>query len=122
MKKEEGAEFIAVAKKYVDKYGDIETAWEHRNEFTDKEYDKLVTNKNGYDKSKQLAYGTYVVKQIKGQMDTELVENTFTFTVSKENQDTIKYIVNNRLFTSYVKTCKSGCRNRKINYSIKYII
>lgn len=43
-----------------------------------------MTSKNGYDKSKQLAYGTYVVKQIKGQMDTELVENTFTFTVSKE--------------------------------------
>lgn len=114
VKKEEGAEFIAVAKKYVDKYGDIETAWEHRNEFTDKEYDKLVTNKNGYDKSKQLAYGTYVVKQIKGQMDTELVENTFTFTVSKENQDTIKYIVNNRLFTSYVKLVKVDAETGKL--------
>ena len=114
VKKEEGAEFIAVAKKYVDKYGDIETAWEHRNEFTDKEYDKLVTNKNGYDKSKQLAYGTYVVKQIKGQMDTELVENTFTFTVLKENQDTIKYIVNNRLFTSYVKLVKVDAETGKL--------
>ena len=99
---------------FIDKYGDIETAWEHRNEFTDKEYDKLVTNKNGYDKSKQLAYGTYVVKQIKGQMDTELVENTFTFTVLKENQDTIKYIVNNRLFTSYVKLVKVDAETGKL--------
>ena len=73
-----------------------------------------MTNKNGYDKSKQLAYGTYVVKQIKGQMDTELVENTFTFTVSKENQDTIKYIVNNRLFTSYVKLVKVDAETGKL--------
>lgn len=114
VQKEEGAEFIVVAKKYVDKYGDIETAWEHRDEFTDKEYDKLVTNKNGYDKSKQLAYGSYVGKQIKGKMDTELVENTFTFTVSKENQDTIKYIINNRLFTSYVKLQKVDAETGKL--------
>lgn len=114
VQKEEGAEFIVVAKKYVDKYGDIETAWEHRDEFTDKEYDKLVTNKNGYDKSKQLAYGSYVGKQIKGKMDTELVENTFTFTVSKENQDTIKYIINNRLFTSYVKLQKVDSETGKV--------
>ena len=114
VQKEEGAEFIVVAKKYVDKYGDIETAWEHRDEFTDKEYDKLVTNKNGYDKSKQLAYGSYVGKQIKGKMDTELVENTFTFTVSKENQDTIKYIINNRLFTSYVKLQKVDSETGKL--------
>lgn len=114
VQKEEGAEFIVVAKKYVDKYGDIETAWEHRSEFTDKEYDKLVTNKNGYDKSNQLAYGTYVAKQVKGKMDTELVENTFTFTVSKENQDTIKYIINNRLFTSYVKLQKVDSETGKL--------
>lgn len=114
VQKEEGAEFIVVAKKYVDKYGDIETAWEHRDEFTDKEYDKLITNKNGYDKSNQLAYGSYVVKQIKGKMDTELIENTFTFTVSKENQDTIKYIINNRLFTSYVKLQKVDSETGKL--------
>lgn len=114
VQKEEGAEFIVVAKKYVDKYGDIETAWEHREEFTDKEYDKLVTNKNGLDKSKQLAYGSYIAKQIKGKMDTELVENTFTFTVSKENQDTIKYIINNRLFTSYVKIQKVDSETGKL--------
>ena len=114
VQKEEGAEFIVVAKKYVDKYGDIETAWEHREEFTDKEYDKLVTNKNGYDKSKQLAYGSYIGKQVKGKMDTELVENTFTFTVSKENQDTIKYIINNRLFTSYVKIQKVDSETGKL--------
>lgn len=114
VQKEEGAEFIVVAKKYVDKYGDIETAWEHREEFTDKEYDKLVTNKNGYDKSKQLAYGSYIGKQVKGKMDTELVENTFTFAVSKENQDTIKYIINNRLFTSYVKIQKVDSETGKL--------
>ena len=114
VEKEEGAEFLVVAKKYVDKYGDIETAWEHREEFTDKEYDKLVTNKNGYDKSRPLAFGDFVIKQVKGKMDTELVQNTFTFTVSKENQDTIKYIINNRLFTSYVKIQKVDSETGKL--------
>ncbi len=114
VEKEEGAEFLVVAKKYVDQYGDIETAWEHRNEFTDKEYDKLVTNKKGYAKSRQLAYGDFVIKQVKGKMDTELVEKTFTFTVSKENQDTIKYIINNRLFTSYVKIQKVDSETGKL--------
>lgn len=114
VEKEEGAEFLVVAKKYVDQYGSIEEAWEHRSEFTDKEYDKLITNKNGYDKSRQLAYGDFVIKQIKGKMDTELVANTFTFTVSKENQDTIKYIINNRLFTSYVKLQKVDSETGKL--------
>lgn len=114
VEKEEGAEFLVVAKKYVDKYGSIEAAWEHRAEFTDKEYDKLVTNKKGYDKSKQLAYGDFIIKQVKGKMDTELVENTFTFTVAKENQDTIKYIINNRLFTSYVKLQKKDAETGKL--------
>ena len=96
VEKEQGAEFMVVAKKYVDKYGTIEKAWEHRTEFTNKEYDYLTTNKNGYAKSKELAYGNFVIKQVKGQMDLEMVKDEWTFTVSRENQDTIKYIVNNK--------------------------
>lgn len=106
VEKEEGAEFIAVAKKYVDKYGSIEEAWKHRDEFTAKEYDHLVTDRNGYAKSRPLAYGKIVVKQIKGKIDTDKVKDEWIFTVSKENQETIRYIMNNRLFTSYVKLVK----------------
>lgn len=114
VEKEKGAEFIVVAKKYVEKYGSIEDAWEHRSEFTEKEYDKLITNELGYAKSKKLAYGTFVIKQIKGKMDTEQVKDTWEFTVSKENQDTIKYIINNRYFTSYVKLQKKDLESGKL--------
>ncbi len=112
--KEEGAEFLVVAKKYVDKYGSIEEAWEHRSEFTEKEYDKLVTDKNGYDKTNPLAYGTFIVKQIKGKIDTENVKDTWEFKVTRENQETIKYIVNNRIFTSYVKLQKKDAESGKL--------
>lgn len=114
VQKEEGAEFLVVAKKYVDQYGSIEEAWEHRSEFTEKEYDKLVTNSKGYAKTRKLAYGKFVVKQIKGKLDTEMVKDTWEFTVSRENQDTIKYIINNRIFTSYVRLQKRDAESGKL--------
>ncbi|MEG0410288.1 MAG: SpaA isopeptide-forming pilin-related protein [Erysipelotrichaceae bacterium] len=106
VEKEQGAEFIVVLKKYVDKYGSIEEAYAHRGEFTNKEFDKLVTNEDGYDKTNPLAFGTYVVKQTKGQIDTDKVKAEWEFKVEKENQKTIRYIVNNRPFNSYLKLVK----------------
>ncbi|MBP3920149.1 MAG: hypothetical protein J6D28_01135 [Bacilli bacterium] len=114
VEKEEGAEFLVVAKKYVDKYGSIEEAWEHKDEFTNKEYDKLVTSNKGYAKSKMLAFGTFIVKQVKGKEDTDMVKNTWEFKVSRENQETIKYIINNRNFTSYVKLVKRDKDTEKL--------
>lgn len=114
VEKEEGAEFLVVAEKYVNQYGSVEEAWEHRSEFTDKEYDKLITNKNGYAKSKDLAYGNFKIKQVKGKIDTDQVKDEWRFTVSRENQDTIKYIVNNRRFTSYVKLVKKDLETGKL--------
>jgi len=113
VEKEQGAEFMVVAKKYVDKYGTIEEAWNHREEFTNKEYDYLTTNKNGYAKSKDLAFGDFIIKQVKGQMDLEMVKDEWTFTVSRENQDTIKYIVNNKIFMSYVRLVKKDAETDK---------
>lgn len=113
VEKEQDAEFMVVAKKYVDKYGTIEEAWSHKEEFTNKEYDYLITNKNGYAKSKDLAYGDFVIKQVKGQMDLEMVKDEWTFTVSRENQDTIKYIVNNKIFMSYVRLVKKDAETEK---------
>ena len=83
------------------------------DEFTNKEYDKRITNAEGYDKTNDLAYGTFVVKQIKGKIDTEAVD-TWEFTVSKENQETVKYIINNRNFTSYVKLQKKDSETGKL--------
>lgn len=114
VEKEEGAEFIAVAKKYVEKYGSIEEAWEHRSEFTEKEYDHLITNSSGYAKSRKLAFGTFVVKQTKGKIDTEKVADTWEFKVTRENQETIRYIMNNRYFTSYVKLQKKDLESSKL--------
>lgn len=105
-KPEKGAEFIAVLKRYVDQYGSIESAYEHHEEFADREYDHLVTDEDGYAQSKELAYGTYIVKQIKGQIDTDKLEAEWTFTVSEEDQEPITYVINNRPFTSYLKVVK----------------
>lgn len=105
-KPEKGAEFIAVLKKYVDEFGSVEAAYEHREEFSDREYDYLTTDEDGYAKSKELAFGTYIVKQIKGQIDTDKLEAEWTFVVSEENQEPITYVINNRPFTSYLKVVK----------------
>ena len=113
VKKEKDAEFMVVAKKYVEKYGSIEEAYKHKSEFTNKEYDYLITDKNGYAKSKDLAYGTFVIKQVKGQIDLEMVRDTWEFTVSRENQDTIRYMVNNKVFRSYVKLVKKDAETGK---------
>ena len=80
VEKEQGAEFIVVLKKYVDKYGSVEEAYKHKDEFTTKEYGKLVTNDEGYAKSNQLAFGKYVVKQTKGQIDTDKYEACLLYT------------------------------------------
>lgn len=103
---EKGAEFIAVLEKYVNQYGSVEEAYKHRSEFSKREYDKLVSDEDGYAKSKDLAYGTYLVKQIKGKVDTDVYEATWKFEVNQENQKTKKYIINNRPFTSYLKVVK----------------
>lgn len=113
VEKEQGAEFMVVAKKYVDMYGSIEEAWKHKEEFTNKEYDYLITNESGYAKSKDLAYGDFIIKQVKGQMDLEMVKDEWTFTVSRENQETIKYIVNNKIFMSYVRLVKKDAETNK---------
>lgn len=111
--KEEGAEFTVVLNKYVEQYGSIEAAYEHRSEFSELEYDRIVTNKDGYAKSKKLAYGVYKVKQTKAAVDTEIYEKEWTFTVEKENQETIRYIINNRPFTSYLKLVKEDAETGK---------
>ena len=102
---EKDAEFIVVAKKYVDKYGDIELAFQHIDEMTDKEYDTLITDDSGYAKSNDLAYGTYVVKQTKRQAETEILKDTFTFTISEDGQ-LLSYNINNKPNEYYVRLVK----------------
>lgn len=117
LKPEKNAEFITVLKKYVDQYGSIETAYEHRNEFSDKEYDKLITNAKGYAKSKDLAYGTYVTKQIKGVVDTNILETTWE-TVIDGSEKEIHYLIKNQIFTPYLKLVKIDSEtNERVTFS-----
>lgn len=113
-KPEEGAEFLVVAKKYVEKYGSVEEAYKHKEEFTDKEYDHLVTDENGEVKSKQLAFGTFVVKQIGGDINTNYLKDSWEFVVKKENQDTKKYIVSNSIFRTQLKLVKKDIETEDI--------
>lgn len=117
LKPEKNAEFITILKKYVDQYGSIETAYEHRNEFSDKEYDKLITNSKGYAKSKDLAYGTYVTKQIKGTVDTNILETTWE-TVIDGSEKEIHYLIKNQIFTPYLKLVKVDSEtNERVTFS-----
>lgn len=103
---EENAEFIVVAKKYVEKYGDIKTAWTHRSEFTDREYQLLKTDEQGFAESKKLAYGDYVILQTKSNEDSVIYDKTFTFTVSSNEQKTKIFNINNKWYEEYFKVIK----------------
>ena len=83
-KPEAGAEFTAVLQKYADRYGSVEEALKHADEYADSEYDILITDENGDAVSKELAYGLYCVKQTKGSAGTELLHETFTVEIAKD--------------------------------------
>ncbi|MEG1301645.1 MAG: prealbumin-like fold domain-containing protein, partial [Erysipelotrichaceae bacterium] len=100
---EEGAEFIAVAKKYVDQYGGVEEAYTHKADFSAKEYELLRTNADGIAKSGKLAWGPYVVKQTKAAIDTDIMKDTFEFQVNSINQTLKKYIISNTPYKAYLK-------------------
>lgn len=117
MKPEQSAVFITVLKKYVDQYGDIENAYDHRNEFFDTEYDRLITNSKGYAESKKLAYGTYVTKQIRGNADTNLLAQTWETVIDGSNTE-IHYHIKNQAFTPYLKLVKVDSEtNERVTFS-----
>lgn len=113
-KPEKDAEFVVVLKKYVDRYGSVEEAYKHKDEFADKEYDLLVTDKDGEDISKKLAFGTYMVKQTKvGDENVDMLEKPFEVKIENENQPTIKYVVSNQKFLSYLQLEKKDAETGK---------
>lgn len=76
---------------------------------TEKDY--LKTNVDGYAKSKDLPYGTYIVHQVKGADETEYVSDFYVDV--KENGKTYKYILNNPSFTAYLKVVKKDAQTKK---------
>ena len=75
------------------------------------ERDYLKTNADGYAKSKDLPYGTYIVHQVKGADETEYVSDFYVDV--KENGKTYKYILNNPSFTAYLKVVKKDAQTKK---------
>lgn len=111
---EPGAEFTVVLKKYVDQYGSIEAAYNHRAEFSNREYDLLVTDDEGIAISKKLAYGTYLIKQTKaGDDNLKVLDQTFEAKIYTPEQKTIKYVISNQKFTSYLQLIKKDADNGK---------
>ena len=68
------------------------------------ERDILTTDLNGYAKSKQLPYGTYVVHQTVGADNTEKCSDFYVNVT--ENGKTYQYLLNNPEFTAYLKIVK----------------
>ena len=87
LKPEQGAEFTVILKSLVDKYKSFEEALKHTDELSKREYDVLVSDKNGYAKSKDLACGEYVMKQTKtSDADILPLKEEITFTIHKQNE------------------------------------
>lgn len=75
------------------------------------ERDILTTDLNGYAKSKQLPYGTYVVHQIIGADNTEKCPDFYVNV--KENGKTYKYLLNNPEFNAYLKIVKKDSKTNQ---------
>ena len=90
---EEGAEFEV----YLKSAGSFEAAKES-------EKDYLVCDENGFDETKLLPYGIYIVHQTKGWENTEWMKD-FEVVIS-ENEKNYFYLINDAVLTSLVKIVK----------------
>lgn len=90
---EEGAEFEV----YLKSAGSYDNAKES-------EKDYLVCDKNGFDETKLLPYGIYIVHQTKGWENTEWMKD-FEVVIS-ENEKNYFYLINDAVLTSLVKIVK----------------
>lgn len=75
------------------------------------ERDILTTDLNGYAKSKQLPYGTYVVHQTIGADNTEKCPDFYVNVT--ENGKTYQYLLNNPEFTAYLKIVKKDSKTHQ---------
>ena len=97
---EEGAEFQFYSK-----------AYESYDVTPEDERDYLITDKNGYDKTVELPYGTYIVHQTKTVKDAEYCAD-FEVEVT-ENEKTYEYVINNAPLQAFVKVTKVDAETGK---------
>ena len=69
------------------------------------ERDYLVCDENGFAETKELPYGIYTVRQIKGWDGKELMD-AFDVFVNKDGE-VYRYLINNAPFKSYIKIIKT---------------
>ena len=111
---EEGAEFTAIYKGYVDQYGSFEEALKHTSDYGPNEWSVLTTDETGHTTSGKLAYGSYVVKQTKASdAETGMLNETFEVTISNDG-DHAEYTINNVPMDYYVKIVKKDAESGKI--------
>ena len=97
---EEGAEFQV----YLKSAGSYDSA-------KDSERDTLVCDENGYAETKALPYGIYTVHQTKGWEGREMIGD-FDVYISSDGE-VYRYLINNRLFESYLKVVKKDAETGK---------
>lgn len=98
---EQGAEFEV----YLKSAGSFEAAKES-------EKDYLVCDENGFDETKLLPYGIYIVHQTKGWENTEWMKD-FEVVIS-ENEKNYFYLINDAVLTSLVKIVKKDAETGNI--------
>ena len=105
IKPEVGAEFVAIAKKYVNQYGSFEEALNHLSEYGVNEYSVLVTDSEGNAKSGKLAYGDYLMKQTKGEDELQMLNDLVSVSIRAEG-DTKHFNINNPSNEYYAQLIK----------------
>ena len=125
---EEGAEFVAIAKKYVTKWGSFEKALEHLGEYGPQEWERYTTDKDGYgqpEKTGKLAYGRYVVKQTKvGKEEHQILKDPFEVNFDHDGQ-VIDIVINNipnKYWTRIVKKDADNGKTVTLNHATFQII
>ena len=88
-----GAEFTYILKSYVDKYGSFEEAVKiaeaNDGRIKSSEWGRMVTDDNGYAKSKELPYGKYVVKETVVPKDHNAVDD-FTIVINDDSRTPLR--------------------------------
>ncbi len=76
------------------------------------ERDLIITDKDGFAITKELPYGVYTVKQIKGADGTDIMEPFDVYI--KEDYEVYKYMINNAVFQSLVEIVKKDAETGQI--------
>lgn len=103
---EEGAEFTAILKKYVDQYGSFEKALAEKETFGPHEWTTVITDSHGQGTSGDLAYGEYVIKQTGGDPEKDMLLQKLSFRVENNTDEPVTYKINNIPKEYYVKIVK----------------